>query len=274
MKKIVRSLVSNLLYLVPEESRYEICRHHTNKHFAENRSDFHSNGELWLLKSVMPYMHTVFDIGAFRGEWAAEALRLNPHIRLHSFEPSQRSFAELRRNLSGEGVTCNNFGLGARDSRATLYGFEQLGEGDSLYLRKGLENIKGYTPQNTREEVEIRTLDDYCSERSIDKIDLIKIDVEGHELAVIQGAKGLFEREAVEMVQFEYGGCYIDSRTLLRDMYEFFEGTNYTFFLLYPDRLRAVADYDQRLENFQYKNFVIANYRVIRGASYFQQLMS
>jgi hypothetical protein len=155
-----------------------------------------------------------------------------------------------------------------------LYGFEELGEGDSLYLRKGLENIKGYTLQNTREEVEIRTLDGYCNEMGIDRIDLIKIDVEGHELAVIQGAKGLFEREAVEMVQFEYGGCYIDSRTLLRDMYEFFEGTNYTFFLLYPRGLAAVGEYDQRLENFQYKNFLIANYRVVRDAKYFPQLIS
>jgi FkbM family methyltransferase len=274
MKKIVQSLMSNLLYLVPEESRYEICRHHTNKHFAENRSDFHSNGELWLLKNVMPSLRTVFDVGAFRGEWSAEALRLNSHIRLHSFEPSQRSFAELKRNVAGEGVTCNNFGLGSRDSRATLYGFEQLGEGDSLYLRKGLENIKGYTPQNTREEVAIRTLDGYCKEKGIAKIDLIKIDVEGHELAVLQGAKSLFARQAIEMVQFEYGGCYVDSRTLLRDIYEFLEGTNYTFFLLYPRRLSAVAHYDQRLENFQYKNFLIANDRVVRSATYFQQLIS
>ncbi len=274
MKKIVRNLVSNLLYLVPEEARYEICRHHADKHFAENRSDFYSNGELWLLKSIMPHIRTVFDVGAFRGEWASEALRLNPHIRLHSFEPSKRSFSELQRNLSGEDVTCNNIGLGAKDSWATLYGFEQLGEGNSLYLRKGLEHIKGYTPQNRREEVEIRTLDGYCTEMSIDQIDLVKIDVEGHELAVIQGAKSLFETERVAMVQFEYGGCYIDSRTLLKDIYSFFEGMNYAFFLLYPRRLVAVGEYDQRLENFQYKNFLIVNDRVVRGAMYFRQLVS
>ncbi len=102
-------------------------------------------------------------------------------------------------------------------------------------------------------------------EKKIEEIDFLKIDVEGHELAVIAGGKGFFEGERVKIVQFEYGGCYIDARTLLRDFYEFFNGMNYSFFLLYPSWVLPVPHYDQRLENFQYKNFLIVNNEVIQG---------
>ena len=61
------------------------------------------------------------------------------------------------------------------------------------------------------------------------------------------------------MVQFEYGGTYIDSRILLKDFYDFFARMNYSFFPLYPYSVRPVLCYDQRLENFQYKNFLIVN---------------
>jgi hypothetical protein len=76
-------MLTNLLYLVPHKIRIEICRHHANKEFAENRSDFYTNGEFWLLKTMLPEVKTVFDVGSHFGKWASQALRLNPRIDLH-----------------------------------------------------------------------------------------------------------------------------------------------------------------------------------------------
>ena len=86
--------------------------------------------------------------------------------------------------------------------------------------------------------------------------------MEGHELDVIKGGKEYFEQERIKITQFEYGGSYIDSRILLKDFFEFFEGMNYDIFLLYPTRVSKIPRYDQRLENFQYKNFLIVNNEV------------
>jgi FkbM family methyltransferase len=214
-------------------------------------------------------VNTVFDVGAHSGGWAREALQINSEIDLHCFEPSQSSFHALRNRGLGKNVTHNNFGLGSGNSQAVLHGFEGSGEGNSLYIRRGLEGREGFSPQNRTEEVEIRTLSSYCDEKNIEEIDFLKIDVEGHELAVIQGGKEIFERGGVKIVQFEYGGCYIDSRILLRDFYEFFDEMNYSFFLLYPSRIWHIPRYDQRLENFQYKTFLIVNYRMIEGKRVF-----
>ena len=66
---MIKNLISNILHLVPCRLRYEICRHHANKEFAENRSDFSTNGELWLMEQLLPFAKTVFDVGAHIGEW-------------------------------------------------------------------------------------------------------------------------------------------------------------------------------------------------------------
>lgn len=268
---MIKNFVSNLLYLVPRELRHEICRHHSNKKFAENRSDFRTNGELWLLQNVLPDSQTVFDVGAFTGDWALEALRLNPNIDLHCFEPFQGAYEILEQKLSAaQNVTCNPFGLGSEDAKETLYVYDFMSEGNSLYLRRGIENIAGRYEEIKTRTVDIRTLDGYCREMGIETIDFIKIDVEGHEFFVAKGARRLFERNRINVMQFEYGGAYIDAKTLLRDFFEFFEKLDYTFYLLYPGRVRLVPRYDQRLENFQYKNFIVVNKSAVQAKSYFQ----
>ena len=269
-RKAVKSIAGNLLYLVPSEIRYEICRHHANKEFAENRSDFRTNGELWLMKRILPCAKTVFDVGAHIGDWASRVLQLNPSVDLHCFEPSQRPLAALQGRKFRANVTCNPFGLGADNCHRALYVSEELSEGSSLYLRRGLEIEGGFKPQQVTEQVEIRTLDSYCQEKRIAEVDFLKIDVEGHELEVIKGGKGTLERERVKIVQFEYGGTYIDSRILLRDLFDFFGAMNYSFFLLYPKQVRLIPQYDQRLENFQYKNFLIVNNGVVKEIDIFQ----
>ena len=109
------------------------------------------------------------------------------------------------------------------------------------------------------EKVKIGTLSNYCSENHISNIDFIKIDVEGHELEVIKGGRELFENQRVNMIQFEYGGTYLDSRTFLRDVFEFFSDLNYSFYKLFPfpKLLAHVSSYDVSYENFQYSNWIV-----------------
>lgn len=271
MRKLAKNLLSNLLYLIPSGLRYEICRHHANKEFAENRSDFRTNGELWLIKKIFPRVGVVFDVGSHTGDWASHALRINPHISLHCFEPNRKAFKIFMNNVQGENVTVNCVGLGEKDGQQSFYVFDEIGEGSSLFRRKGLENIVGPSSLRKIEKVDIRTLDSYCTDKNIEEIDFMKIDVEGNELAVVKGGRNLFESDGVKIVQFEYGGTYIDSRNLLKDFYDFFEGLNYSFFLLYPDQVRHIPRYDQRLENFQYKNFVLVNVHVMKQIRLFQQ---
>ena len=88
----------------------------------------------------------------------------------------------------------------------------------------------------------------------------MKVDVEGHELEVFKGAQEMLAHKSIKRIQFEYGGCNIDSRVLLKDLFDFFQSYGYSLFKLFPHELRHVPRYDQRLENFQYQTWVVLSH--------------
>jgi hypothetical protein len=84
----------------------------------------------------------------------------------------------------------------------------------------------------------------------------LKIDVEGHEYAVLQGALGMINKKSIRAIQFEYGQTYIEARTYLKDIYNLFEKKDYTIYKLYPDGPRKMT-YTYDLENMRYSNYLI-----------------
>lgn len=252
-------LISRLIAKVPPEDAavYSGCRQYVNRCNSENNDDIRTNGELRFMKERLGSSQLVFDVGANVGKWAALALEINPDLRLHCFEPSKPTFQKLLANNFPKTVTCNNLALGSAPGENTLYVFEEGSGLNSLYERRGLEDGWNLETQKKTETIRLETLDRYCAQHSIAEIDFLKLDVEGHELEVFRGAKEALETGRVKAIQFEYGGCNIDARVLLRDVFEFFQSYRYIFYKIYPGELRRVARYDQRLENFQYQNWAI-----------------
>ena len=247
-----------LLKLLPYNTHlYNFCKSYVEKHDGDCNGDIATNGELRVMRQFLPGCSVVFDVGAHTGEWAKLALSVNPGLNIHCFEPSRDNFANLSRNVSSPNVTCNPFGLSSENGERPLFIFRSAPGLHSLYQRRGLESGWGLATPTETERVKLDTLENYCTERQIEKIDFLKVDVEGHELEVFKGGRSLFEENRVRMIQFEYGGCNIDSKVLLKDIFEFFEGMNYRFYKIFPDRLKFFERYDQRLENFKYQNWLL-----------------
>ena len=101
---------------------------------------------------------------------------------------------------------------------------------------------------------EITTLDEFCSEQSLQQIDFLKIDVEGAEHRVVKGARGMIESGRVSCIQFEYGPWSIGSRFLLIDFYELL-GKHYRIGKIFPHYV-AFGDYDWRAEDFKFANYL------------------
>lgn len=199
----------------------------------------------------------IFDVGANHGDYsqlALETLKGNV-LSIHAFEPSSAAFTALaQRYVGNANVILNNFALGSAPSERTLYFDKPGSELSSLYSRSiGHHGIQ----MNGQELVRVETLNDYCSSRLVNAIDLLKIDVEGHELEVLRGAQQLFEGKKIKRVAFEFGGCNIDSRIFLRDFYEFFAAHG-----MQPARvtafgaLRSMPRYSEALERFRTTCFV------------------
>jgi len=203
-----------------------------------------------VLKRLKPSPKTlmIFDVGANRGQYLQLALKQNALI--HAFEPSSAAFAELaKRFASNSNVVLNNLALGSQPGTQTLYYDVPGSELSSLYPRHVAHHGHSLTH---KEPVEVDTLDNYCVMKGIEHIDLLKLDVEGHELEVLKGAQQLFASGRVATVSFEFGGCNIDSRTYLRDFFEFFSARHMQLARVSTfGHLQPIANYDESLEQFR-----------------------
>ena len=110
----------------------------------------------------------------------------------------------------------------------------------------------------SKEKINIATFDIYCEKNTIQRVDFIKVDVEGHELAVFSGMKRMLSEKQVQLIQFEYGGCNLDARVHLVDIWEYLAEFGFQFYKIFPDGLKAIHSYNTRLEIFKYSNWVAA----------------
>ena len=107
-----------------------------------------------------------------------------------------------------------------------------------------------------RESISLITLDDWIQLNGIVP-DLIKLDVEGHEMDVLQGAEEILKR--VSLVTFEFGGCNIDTRTYFKDFWIFFEDAGFELFRITKDRAVRINEYNESYEYFFPTNYIAVN---------------
>jgi FkbM family methyltransferase len=200
---------------------------------------------------------TVFDVGANQGQFltaALEALADTDH-RIHSFEPGKGTFALLAaRHGHTPRVMLHNLAVGRSAGTATLW-YDEEGSGIASLTRRDLDHLG--IPFGRSEPVPVTTIDDHCHRHGVDRIDLLKLDIEGHELDALEGARGMFDRAAIGMVLFEFGGCNIDTRTYFRDFWHFFSGRGMRLQRVTPGGLLVPIDaYREVLEQFRTTNFV------------------
>ena len=188
------------------------------------------------------------DIGANVGAWSLGILGNLSNIRVVCFEPNsgivlQKLKEHPRANVINKAIS-NQIGT------MTLFLVEDEAGGSgmaSLHNR----NLGAFTSL----EVEVIALDDSDEVRHLDKIDFIKIDAEGHEMFVLDGAINVI-RENRPFVQFEYGGAWIDSKRYLREAFKYFEASSYSLFRINRGKLFGPLAYSEDLENFRFANYV------------------
>lgn len=190
----------------------------------------------------------LFDVGANIGNYTLllrEVFGINSTV--YSFEPAKDTFHKLESNLIGLGnVRLCNFGLGEEQARLTLYSNPASSGLASLYQRR-LDHYK--IQMNQTEDVEIRTVDDFCIENNINHIHLLKLDVEGHEIKVLKGASNMINSGKIDFIQFEFGGTDIDSRVFFRDFYYLLKN-RYDFYRILKDGFYKIEGYTEIYENF------------------------
>lgn len=217
----------------------------------------HNNHKLIKHSEVRPIC--IFDIGANVGQFAgiAKTVLKDNQYSIHCFEPGRYTFDQLKANIKDDKRFClNNIAMGKTVEASTLF-YDEAGSGLASMTKRNLEHFG--IDFSLSESILVDTVDNYCERVRIDKIDLLKMDVEGHELDVLNGAARLLEERRINSILFEFGGCNIDTRSFLQDYFYFFKkyGNNRIFRITPSGYLFPLDLYREINEQFRTTNFLV-----------------
>lgn len=155
----------------------------------------------------------IFDIGANRGQSISKFKKYFDEPLIHAFEPHPEEFARLSKLFENDKkIILQQQAVGSKpgkllfniNANSAHSSFNQLTAGTEWIRRRseemGLSDQK-YTIERT--EVEVTTVDEYCKRVGLERIDFLKVDTQGFEREVLEGAKVMLSKAAIEVVQVE-----------------------------------------------------------------------
>lgn len=178
------------------------------KHFLFFARDYELPTQNYLKRTIKPGM-TVLDIGAHTGFFTLLLADLVGNKgKVYSFEPCRRHVQLLRENVSMNNlhwVDINPLALSDKAGKAVLHLNPVNDGGHSLGDLSGSPDLLGRDAEELSEIVETATLDDFVKKKNIQNIDFIKLDVEGAETLVLEGARGTLSSGKVSKIICETG---------------------------------------------------------------------
>lgn len=139
--------------------------------------------KLWI--NLCKNSDVILDIGANTGVYALVAKTINPNAKVFAFEPVARVFQKLKENIA-----LNNYSIvpvekavSNAEGRAVIYDTAT----EHVYSVTVNKNLSSPETKVTETIIETTTLNSFIRQNKINKIDLIKIDVETHEPEVLKG---------------------------------------------------------------------------------------
>jgi FkbM family methyltransferase len=193
----------------------------------------------------------VLDIGANNGSYSEAILRAEPRATVFAFEPSSAARRKLEgRFLGSNSVKVVPFALGSAVSKTELW-FDSAGSGLASLTKRRLEHFGIEFSES--EDVEVTTLDLWVE---VNKVvpNLVKMDVEGHELDVLNG--GINTLALAQVVQFEFGGCNIDTKTFFQDFWYFFTKMGFALYRISKSGPIRILRYSEADECFRTTNYL------------------
>ena len=229
---------------------------HRAREFLESRG-------YWLRhRSVLPtgidYQHDIrrlcnllhvsvrvfFDVGANTGQTSIAALENFPEASIYAFEPARSTFTALTGKIHDHRFRAFNVALSDKAGQSRFFDYGPLATSNSLVERAQYAVRAGHTA--TIDTVDCETLDEFCSRERVDSIDVLKIDTEGHDLAVLSGATRMLDQDRIRFVYVEFNTLLPKADTTggaLLPISECLEPRGFRFVATYPEYLITTGEF-------------------------------
>lgn len=225
--------------------------------------DFDTNGEAFALRvfaSKAPPNPVIWDVGAHYGEYAEACHNLLPTAQIVSFEILPPVARLLHERIVHSSTEVINIGLSDAIGAVDVIWNKRSDTTNSIAPLKD----NAFFAHDDLETVScpVSTVDQLVDEGRTPP-HFLKIDVEGHEAAVLRGAQRLLSSpHAPVMIQFEYGQTWIAGGSLLYHTQILLEEAGYRVGRLYPDHV-GFKDFDWQDEHFRMGNYIAVKDSVI-----------
>lgn len=185
---------------------------------------------------LLPNAEIIFDVGAYDGRTVECYRRYYSKSKIYSFEPFSKSFEKLneyKKRTEDEQLEVYPYAITDKDGPVSFFS-NKLAATNSV-LPFGEEANTYNSQMKLREEITVSgmTLDTFCNEKQIDRIDILKMDIQGGELLALEGAKHLLEKKVIQLLylEVEFQEFY-QGQPLFHHLVEYLEKYGYQMYSL------------------------------------------
>lgn len=171
--------------------------------YYEGTATFRNYGKVdfgWMVQ-FLPYNPVIIEAGAYNGDQAVQAAKVWPQCqRIVAFEPNPHAFAQLQRKIDQDKLTqikAYNLALHSYNGIANLHLCRGQDGNDRSRERESSILLSSDECRGPQIEVPCVILDDWCRENQIDHIDILRIELEGLELQVLQSSLEILKKTKI-----------------------------------------------------------------------------
>jgi len=180
-------------------------------------------------------VHTIFDVGANRGDTMCTYRSLFSEAMIYGFEPFPETMAILRERTAGDSnMRVADYAVSDHVGETVFYHNQNV-DTNSL-LKSSTIGLSSDNQVKNKGEIRVNTttLTAFCQQESIERIDILKLDIQGGELLALQGAASLLANQQIGLI---YTECYFrkqyEHQPMFHDLAVYLEPFGYVLQDLY-----------------------------------------
>ena len=194
--RVIKGLIKKMLKKVGRDSK---IYNPTDEILLQNKNKW--------LKDLN--IKTIIDVGANEGGFASKIRQIFPDAMIYSFEPIEDCFNKLRVNFEHDKFF-KAFNVACSNTKGSSAFNINSNSGSSSMLKIGRTHLNAYPDAIEQKIIEIETvkLDQFFNDIRLTEPVLLKIDVQGAEKKVLEGARELLKKIKIVFIELSFQSLY------------------------------------------------------------------
>ncbi|MBL7916859.1 MAG: FkbM family methyltransferase [Bacteroidia bacterium] len=205
-----------------------------NANYYVKRNAFNTQFEI-LSKYNSSESRIILDIGAFDGKTAIAYHKLFPNAIIYSFEPYSLSYNQLTNAVKGyKNIKTFKNAIAEKSGKLNLNINNSFATNSLLSSNKTDSEIDNLITTEGSELVDVVCIDEFAENQKLNKIDVLKLDIQGGELAALKGAIKMLEKQSISLIYVEVEFIEIyKNQPLFHTIVEYLASYKYKLFNIY-----------------------------------------